>query len=157
MDAYRNGIVIQCADGVTRRVYPRFFSYSADYSEKYLSHSHLSLSALTLLHRVLISGIKFLGKFPCPRCLVQKSDLGKMGMSRDMKRRKHHPRVDTVHRQRLINTAHKFIFTKGAGIDGVRVRNLLDEGSYVPTIVCLFHIMVYHCTNVLRIHSLIVY
>jgi hypothetical protein len=34
MDAYINGIVIKCADGITRRVYPRFFSYSADYPEK---------------------------------------------------------------------------------------------------------------------------
>jgi hypothetical protein len=34
VDAYRNGIVIKCHDGVYRRVFPRIFTYSADYPEK---------------------------------------------------------------------------------------------------------------------------
>ena len=34
LEAYKHGIVIQCADGVFRRVYPRIFTYSADYPEK---------------------------------------------------------------------------------------------------------------------------
>ena len=34
MTAYENGDVIECANGVKRRVYPRFFTYTADYSEK---------------------------------------------------------------------------------------------------------------------------
>jgi hypothetical protein len=33
--AYKHGIVIKCADGITRRVYLRLFTYSADYPEKY--------------------------------------------------------------------------------------------------------------------------
>ena len=32
--AWKHGIVITCNDGVTRRVYPRLFTYSADYPEK---------------------------------------------------------------------------------------------------------------------------
>ena len=28
------GIVIKCIDGIERRIYPRFFTYSADYPEK---------------------------------------------------------------------------------------------------------------------------
>jgi Plavaka transposase len=32
--AYKYGMVIRCADGIKRRVYPRFFTYSADYPEK---------------------------------------------------------------------------------------------------------------------------
>jgi hypothetical protein len=34
VDAYQHGIVLRCADGVLRRVYPRIFTYSADYPEK---------------------------------------------------------------------------------------------------------------------------
>lgn len=34
MHAYKYGIIIRCGDGITRRVFPRFFSYSADYPEK---------------------------------------------------------------------------------------------------------------------------
>ena len=32
--AHKYGMVIRCADGIERRVYPRFFTYSADYPEK---------------------------------------------------------------------------------------------------------------------------
>ncbi len=36
MHAYVHGIVIECADGILHRVYPHFFTYSADYPEKYV-------------------------------------------------------------------------------------------------------------------------
>jgi len=32
--AYKYGMVVKCADGIKRRLYPRFFTYSADYPEK---------------------------------------------------------------------------------------------------------------------------
>lgn len=32
--ACKHGIVMTCADGVLRRVYPRIFTYSADYPEQ---------------------------------------------------------------------------------------------------------------------------
>jgi hypothetical protein len=32
--AYKYGMVVKCVDGIERRVYPRFFTYSADYPEK---------------------------------------------------------------------------------------------------------------------------
>ena len=34
LEAYTYGIVIKCVDGIERRVYPRIFTYSADYPEK---------------------------------------------------------------------------------------------------------------------------
>jgi len=34
IEAYKNGIVVKCFDGIYRRVYPRIFTYSADYPEK---------------------------------------------------------------------------------------------------------------------------
>ncbi|KAJ3963332.1 hypothetical protein EV361DRAFT_222660 [Lentinula raphanica] len=34
LDAWKYGIVIRCHDGVSRRFYPRIFTYSADYPEK---------------------------------------------------------------------------------------------------------------------------
>jgi hypothetical protein len=34
--AMEYGIVVMCSDGVERRVYPRIFTYSADYPEKYV-------------------------------------------------------------------------------------------------------------------------
>ena len=32
--AYKSGMVVKCADGIECQVYPRFFTYSADYPEK---------------------------------------------------------------------------------------------------------------------------
>ena len=34
MAAYRDGILLKCGDGIVRRLFPRFFTYSADYPEK---------------------------------------------------------------------------------------------------------------------------
>ena len=34
LHAYKHGIVLKCADGVTRQIFPCFFTYSADYPEK---------------------------------------------------------------------------------------------------------------------------
>lgn len=34
MHAYAFGIVIECADGILRRFFPRIFIYAADYPEK---------------------------------------------------------------------------------------------------------------------------
>jgi hypothetical protein len=34
MHAYEHGIVVKCADGITCRIFPRFFTYAADYPEK---------------------------------------------------------------------------------------------------------------------------
>ena len=40
MDAYVNGFLHQCGDGIIRRIFPRFFAYSADYPEKYGNFTH---------------------------------------------------------------------------------------------------------------------
>ena len=37
MDAYENGFIITFPDGIQRRVFPRFFTYSADYPEKWVT------------------------------------------------------------------------------------------------------------------------
>ncbi|KIO04854.1 hypothetical protein M404DRAFT_142158 [Pisolithus tinctorius Marx 270] len=115
MDAYQSGIVIWCADGITRQIYPHFFSYSADYPEK-----------------VLVAGIKFLGKCACPRCLIAKKSFSKMGMAHDMRHRVRHVRMDSIERQGRISQAHKLIFQKGAAVNGKRVGYQLDKHSYVP-------------------------
>ncbi|KAE9410585.1 hypothetical protein BT96DRAFT_984098 [Gymnopus androsaceus JB14] len=50
LDAYVHGVVVECADGILRRLYPWFFTYSADYPEK-----------------VLLASIKNMGTHLCPR------------------------------------------------------------------------------------------
>jgi Plavaka transposase len=36
LEAYRHGVVWKCCDSIWRRFYPRIFTYSADYKEKYV-------------------------------------------------------------------------------------------------------------------------
>jgi hypothetical protein len=40
--AYQHGIVVECWDGITRRIYPRILTYSADYPEKCVVHGIFS-------------------------------------------------------------------------------------------------------------------
>ena len=47
LKAYVNGIVLTCSDGITRRVFPRIFTYSADYPEKSVIWSALQILSLT--------------------------------------------------------------------------------------------------------------
>jgi len=44
--AYKYGVVVECFDGVKRRIYPRIFTYSADYPEKcVINHIQLPIDA----------------------------------------------------------------------------------------------------------------
>ncbi|KAG2339699.1 hypothetical protein BDR05DRAFT_835785, partial [Suillus weaverae] len=72
MHAYEFGIVIEFLD-----VFPRFFTYSADYPEK-----------------TLLACIKFLAKCPCPRCLVPKAKIGELGTRADRRRCERDARKD---------------------------------------------------------------
>ena len=40
-EAYKHGILLRCSDGITRRVFPRFYCYSADYPEKSVSSARV--------------------------------------------------------------------------------------------------------------------
>ncbi|KAJ4493206.1 hypothetical protein C8R41DRAFT_764823 [Lentinula lateritia] len=111
--AYRYGIVIKCFDGVERRIYPRFFTYSADYPEK-----------------VLLAAIREQGLCVCPRCLCPKTLLDQMGTRRDLKLRMKKLRNFLVDK---VTTAREYIYRKGYGIRSVYVEGLLKATSSVPT------------------------
>ena len=34
LHAYKSGVIVLCADGIQRQLFPRFFTYSADYPKK---------------------------------------------------------------------------------------------------------------------------
>ncbi|KZP03324.1 hypothetical protein FIBSPDRAFT_1055351 [Athelia psychrophila] len=116
MHAYKHGIVVECADGILRRLFPRLLTYSADYPEK-----------------VLLASIKYLGRCPCPRCLVEKKQIPEMGTIRDMKRRERLARVDTAHLQHDVNRAREYMFQNGVPATGASVEGKLGATSRVPT------------------------
>ncbi|KAG8700007.1 hypothetical protein FRC08_004982 [Ceratobasidium sp. 394] len=114
--AWKHGVVIQCADGVVRRVFPRILTYSADYPEK-----------------VLIATIRNQGDRLCPRCLVQKASASQMGTPTDMRIRKK-PRIDNEKRRGKVERARQYIYEEGRIIQSKPVEDLLKPESYVPTI-----------------------
>ncbi|KAG1819320.1 uncharacterized protein BJ212DRAFT_1249473, partial [Suillus subaureus] len=115
LQAYRHGIVLQCPDGILRRVFLRVFTYSADYLEKFL-----------------IATIKDMGSCPCPRCLIPKASFDLLGLFGDMQ-----DRLVNVQTYCLVEVtkAHGFIYTFRNTVDGSKVQKALGEGSWVPTVV----------------------
>ncbi|KAG2750201.1 hypothetical protein P692DRAFT_201711702 [Suillus brevipes Sb2] len=112
--AYHHGIVLRCPDGVFRRVFPRIFTYSADYPEK-----------------VLIATIKDMGSCPCPRCLLPKDSFDLLGLFRDMRDRLANLRAYCLE---SVTKARDFIYSKGNTVNGSKVQATLGEGSWVPTV-----------------------
>ncbi|TDL17170.1 hypothetical protein BD410DRAFT_886035 [Rickenella mellea] len=102
MHAYKFGLVIKCADGVTRRIFPRFLTYSADYPEK-----------------VLLASIRSLSNCPCPRCLTEKGQIHQLG-------------TDTDAHRFTIEQSRKFIFERGYAVKSTAVEKLLEKESLVP-------------------------
>jgi hypothetical protein len=132
MHAYEHGIVIVFADGIARRVYPRFFTYGADYPEKYVVLLYDFLSVPHIITRVLLASIRFLARCPCPRCLIEKSQIHELGTTRDQQRRKR-TRIDSHLRQQKVEMARGWIFEKGYGVRNAAVERVLAPESLVPT------------------------
>ncbi|PCH35863.1 hypothetical protein WOLCODRAFT_51266, partial [Wolfiporia cocos MD-104 SS10] len=115
MHTYEHGILEHCGDGILRRLFPRFFTYSADYSEK-----------------ILLACIRYLAQCPCPRCLIRKSDISEMGTPTDS-RRHENVRVDSPAIQDTIRRARGLVFKKGTSLNSKHLANILDTKSLVTT------------------------
>ncbi|KAG2136441.1 hypothetical protein DEU56DRAFT_710907, partial [Suillus clintonianus] len=75
------------------------FTYAADYPEK-----------------ILLACVKFLGRCPCPRCLVNKDKIDRLGNRADRRQREKGIRVDDRHRQSMIERVREFIFKLGRSV-----------------------------------------
>ncbi|TCD63562.1 hypothetical protein EIP91_005233 [Steccherinum ochraceum] len=115
MEAYEHGIILRFADGIVRRVFPRIFTYAADYPEK-----------------VLLASIRYLAKCPCPRCLVEKSKIDALGTRSDMRTRGK-GREDSERNWFHIKTVRTWIYTLGWSLLSQKIKDILDKFSGVPT------------------------
>jgi uncharacterized protein YunC (DUF1805 family) len=130
--AYFCGIVILCWDGVIRRVFPRFFTYSADYPE-----------------RCLIACIRELGGVPCPRCYIKKSEMFGMGTIADMAARLKNIRIDDDWLQGNIDDARQKIYKDGLAIGNAGVESLLKPWGLTPIKVGIHIAIIVHAKLVL--------
>ena len=147
VEAHTDGILIQCTDSITRYFFPRFFSYSADYPEKYVLRIPWFICELTeqMWNRVLLLCTRFLRECPCPRCLVKKVNVPQMGKPSDMLMHRTEIRTNDKAYQALIEKAHWLIFKDGKNVTSKKVNNLLKEQSLVPTRVSDETLIVFCC------------
>lgn len=132
MYAFEHGILVVCGDGITRRVFPRFFQYSTDYPERFVIMSvHLCTISDHAAHRTLLAGIGQMAGCPCPLCYCKKSQLPEMGTVPDMKRRAQ-LRKDTTARQEEVELAREMIYLDGVPTSGQSVKALLNPTSTLP-------------------------
>ncbi|KIJ30636.1 hypothetical protein M422DRAFT_267786 [Sphaerobolus stellatus SS14] len=115
--AYDNGNLTQCADGIKRFVYPRIFTYSADYPEK-----------------VLLATIRDQGLCLCPQCYITKDKVHEMGMVRDMSNCEKNVRKDDHLHRYDIQKACCLINEKGVPVNGAAIKSILKPLSRVPTV-----------------------
>ncbi|KAF4601473.1 hypothetical protein EYR40_004841 [Pleurotus pulmonarius] len=113
--AYKHGIVIECADGIQRRFYPRLFTYSADYPEK-----------------VLLATIRNLGGCPCPRCLTPKDRIVDLGTQLDRQRRLK-TRINDDDRRSRIARIRDWIYIEGRALKNKFIELTLGPKSEVAT------------------------
>ncbi|EIW80786.1 hypothetical protein CONPUDRAFT_57709 [Coniophora puteana RWD-64-598 SS2] len=116
LHAYEHGIVVQCSDGQWRRLYPRIFTYSADYPEK-----------------VLIATVRDFGGCPCPFCTMPKDHIPRLGTKRDWVERAEGARIDDSERQSKVQQARDLIYRRGLALGNTQVEDYLKPQSWVPT------------------------
>ncbi|KAF8833415.1 hypothetical protein BDN67DRAFT_992844 [Paxillus ammoniavirescens] len=114
LEAYHHGIVLHCGDGVFRLVFPRIFTYSADYPEK-----------------VLIATIRDMGRCPCPHCLVPKHLINHIGLLSNARLRVSRMRQFALHK---VQQVREYILQEARAVDGSFVEHLLSGESWVPTV-----------------------
>ncbi|KAJ3547908.1 hypothetical protein NMY22_g1480 [Coprinellus aureogranulatus] len=105
-------IVVMVSEGV---FYPRIMTYSADYPE-----------------RVTVVGIRNLGDYPCPRCLVPMDAIQFIGTHSDLQFRTSQQRVDDDARKKKISAARSSIYKGNYSVNATIVENQLKPTSLVP-------------------------
>jgi hypothetical protein len=93
-------------------------------------------STLTFVaHRVLIAAVRDKGLCPCPRCLVPKAKVDKIGYLQDSRDRIKKARS---YSHDLITRARDFVYKLGFNVKSAAIDRLLKSTSLVPTYVSCF-------------------
>ena len=92
----------------------------------------MSFSLTLSFGRILLACMKFLGCCPCPRCLVEKDNIDRLGSKHDRSLRTNNCRMDSQQRQNWIERVRKMIFKKGRGVTSQAVEGLIGAISLVP-------------------------
>ena len=140
MHAYIHGLELGFIEGDPYVFFSRFLTDSKDYPEKYDFISFIMDLILTNQSRILMSCLKYLAQCPCPRCLILKSKIPRLGMKADASDRQRLARIDSEQIHYKINLARQRLFVGGKGIKSVFVNRPLQPTSLVPTRVSDSHL-----------------
>jgi hypothetical protein len=88
--------------------------------------------------------MKYLGRCPCPRCLISKDKIYKLGTKTDQWVRSKMARIDDETCRRAIEYVCKTIFEYGRGILSKAVESVVGAKSLVPTRVRISAMMNIH-------------
>ena len=97
--------------------------------------------------------LKFLAQCPCPRCLIFKSRIPRLGMTSDMNDRTRLQRVDDEKIHRDIALVRRMIYVDGVNITSGSVDFFLKPKSLVPTRVYIYFIFSLSILIHYRAHS----
>ncbi|EJD46773.1 hypothetical protein AURDEDRAFT_40235, partial [Auricularia subglabra TFB-10046 SS5] len=115
LHAYKYGFVHTCQDGVERRFFPRFFTYTADYPEK-----------------VLMATLRDNGDCPCPKCTIKKSEIHEIGSLMDTIARIQRVRQHNGVWTRTVSQVSEWIRKGVCGVTSVLAESKLRLYSWVP-------------------------
>lgn len=76
-----------------------------------------------------------MGKFPCPRCKIAKTDISRLGMKSDMKKRSTLARRDDLMYRNKISNARDIIYRQRYTVNSEAVETILKEESLSPAFV----------------------
>ena len=108
--------------------------------------------------RILIAGIRSLGKCPCPCCFILKDRVHNIGTASDIHQWKTLVRTDNIHRCTHVIATRRIIYEKHFKVDSTVVESILQKESWVPATVRqnpVFTILTLTVPNHPRTHSLI--
>ncbi|THU95728.1 hypothetical protein K435DRAFT_966260 [Dendrothele bispora CBS 962.96] len=117
IEAFVDGLILACLDGITRRFMIRWFTYSSDYPEK-----------------CLLICMCFLGEHLCYSCLAKKHMVIQLGLKRDMQRHINLPRADSENLRKRVKNARKHIYVKGRAVRSDHVKEALGDGSWTAIV-----------------------
>jgi hypothetical protein len=80
-----------------------------------------------------LAALREKGLCPCPRCLVKKDELDKLGQVRDSRGRISGARIFNMD---WITRARHFIYHVGFPVRSVGIERMLKPTSLIPTLVC---------------------
>uniref|UniRef100_A0A0W0F6L2 Uncharacterized protein n=1 Tax=Moniliophthora roreri TaxID=221103 RepID=A0A0W0F6L2_MONRR len=115
VEAFMNGLMLECADMEEHLGLLTLFCHSGDYPEK-----------------VNMVCMKHLGKCLCVRCLIEKALVGLLGTKQDMDHRINKLRKVTKDLLFTVNRSRKYIFESGLSVESTAVKRLLDHQSLTP-------------------------